>query len=880
MRHATIARFSVAAFLLTGGSLTVGAQPIVSVTEKELCDFVVETESGDKAQADVAGRRLRAEAEGAASGVTARAAYGVKFTPQVSFPAVLRIDAPYKGRLQDSAAPKSHYRIEMVLIKDGTGDEVASTTIGFDDKPPPFGPATIVNNLFGGGTANFNLEGGTTFRVVIRLEAHSNGPLSNSDFFSGDRGVSTSCVKITPNLLDTDGDAIFDDWENSGIDVDGGGIDLNLTTLGNDFRGVPIVLNPKRKDILVEIDYFDCTVAGGDCPAGDNHKHKPITDALTQVVDTFAKAPVDNPDGSKGINLWIVRDQALPHQMFCDLDAACFDVVKAANFGPAGSQGNIAAFTARTLVFHYNLWAHQKASGNGSSGESDGGCDGGPTPKWGDDFIVTLGSSNFSGQVGLSDDQRGTFMHELGHNLGLCHGGRDDVNCKPNYQSVMSYTFQFLDLLPGSSSDYSREQLPDLDETNLDETVGIQDGSLLTWFGPKQDFTGDGTPDLLVGPGSGSVNWDWSLDPGGAPTYQTSVSADINNTGMTNCGASPGDKKLAGANDWDNLVFDFRNSEFYPTGHAPGADQEPDGEDVDVLRDATYWQRRHPRFDYAAKLICGVQRSEDVLRLTRGAYGTIVNILNSGSRTAEFEKRLALAFPPAEQKPGNTYAIAIDRLSPGAAIKVDCDDIRARLFSSGFPEGYIDGFVTLESDEPLEVVGVYTLASVNEAGRIIGGSSIEIERVVGTRRALSDLEVKKSAKILGSHQFTPNDHTAEVQYTVTVSNIGQAAAAGVALKDKVSMSAGILANVQPIAAPDGLILKVDAQDASGATLSAELGALEPGASRSLEFLVIVLNRDPPNDMKLDDLAMAKSTSDDLNDTNNKATLETVIPFGN
>ena len=81
--------------------------------------------------------------------------------------------------------------------------------------------------------------------------------------------------------------------------------------------------------------------------------------------------------------------------------------------------------------------------GVGSSGESDGGCDGGPTPKWGDDFIVTLGSSNFSGQVGLSDDQRGTFMHELGHESGLCHGGRDDLNCKPNYQSVMSYTFHF-----------------------------------------------------------------------------------------------------------------------------------------------------------------------------------------------------------------------------------------------------------------------------------------------------------------------------------------------------------------------------------------------------------------------------------------------------
>ena len=53
-----------------------------------------------------------------------------------------------------------------------------------------------------------------------------------------------------------------------------------------------------------------------------------------------------------------------------------------------------------------------------------------------------------------------------------------------------------------------------------------------------------------------------------------------------------------------------------------------------------------------------------------------------------------------------------------------------------------------------------------------------------------------------------------------------------------------------------------------------------GQAVASSFFVIVLNRDPPNDMKLDDLAMAKSTSDDLNDTNNKATLETVIPFGN
>ncbi len=33
-------------------------------------------------------------------------------------------------------------------------------------------------------------------------------------------------------------------------------------------------------------------------------------------------------------------------------------------------------------------------------------------------------------------------MHELGHNLGLQHGGADDWNNKPNYLSVMNYLFQ------------------------------------------------------------------------------------------------------------------------------------------------------------------------------------------------------------------------------------------------------------------------------------------------------------------------------------------------------------------------------------------------------------------------------------------------------
>ena len=63
--------------------------------------------------------------------------------------------------------------------------------------------------------------------------------------------------------------------------------------------------------------------------------------------------------------------------------------------------------------------------------------------------MITLGAfagTNVGGvihQRGTTDEQAGTFMHELGHTLGLRHGGGDGENCKPNYLSIMSYSRQF-----------------------------------------------------------------------------------------------------------------------------------------------------------------------------------------------------------------------------------------------------------------------------------------------------------------------------------------------------------------------------------------------------------------------------------------------------
>ena len=112
------------------------------------------------------------------------------------------------------------------------------------------------------------------------------------------------------------------------------------------------------------------------------------------------------------------------------------------------------------------------------------------------DLIVTLGGRGEDGSpcwgtdgrgfsVGTDAQRSGAFMHELGHTLGLQHGGDNTVNDKPNYLSVMNYSFwdckvpPATGLLPGGC-DYSRlvlgKILPPLNETDLDECVGLGGG--------------------------------------------------------------------------------------------------------------------------------------------------------------------------------------------------------------------------------------------------------------------------------------------------------------------------------------------------------------------------------------------------------------------
>jgi hypothetical protein len=259
----------------------------------------------------------------------------------------------------------------------------------------------------------------------------------------------------------------------------------------------------------------------------------------------------------------------------------------------------------RQDYFHYALYAHARGKAkstlpcldeNGEPAEYDNGtsCTV-PNPQFnvpssvsgiadlpGGNVLITLGLWDNTAFVGSPFIQASTTLHELGHNGNLWHGGRQaqfgdkalgtvtmaEPNCKPNYLSVMSYSFQvhgLFDDVSGPHLDYSDRHHDRVSELSPPEAPLFPLPKYrTTWFAPL-------TSDLAIQQGAtaarrfcnGARFEGAPPDPAYARLRAFSTAASINWDGNAGSGVpvdldfdGSADDVHGGFNDWANFRLD------------------------------------------------------------------------------------------------------------------------------------------------------------------------------------------------------------------------------------------------------------------------------------------------------------------------------------
>lgn len=287
----------------------------------------------------------------------------------------------------------------------------------------------------------------------------------------GQQGVIFFGITLSP-AADTDGDGIPDYIELHGIDY----LDDS-----NEFQtDTAIMGDPCRESIAVQVDYLDAA----------DHAHRPVEEAINEAVEMFDNAPRSAVTGAEcpyhpdflsreGIDLKVeIAENAISAPDVLEYNC------RSLGSGVINLNENFPFY--RSPYYHHSIWIH-KITDKDTPGLS---CNN-------HEFFVALGHvcdqdyHDIHQSDGLYDQfcdrgitqnggtrlQSNVFVHELGHNLGLSHGGGDDISdFKPNYLSVMSYKWHNLglrDQFGNTWIDYSRDDLGSLDKRSLDEAIGI-----------------------------------------------------------------------------------------------------------------------------------------------------------------------------------------------------------------------------------------------------------------------------------------------------------------------------------------------------------------------------------------------------------------------
>ncbi|WP_188190086.1 CARDB domain-containing protein [Nonomuraea sp. SYSU D8015] len=602
-------------------------------------------------------------------------------------------------------------------------------------------------------------------------------------------------IRLESKLPDLDGDGIHDVIERFGIRDKTGKMVYDLKAMG---------AHPCRKTIILTIDYMKS-------PAQD---HKPKDKAIEELKAAFGAAPVnpvrpcpyDVADPAVGVDFLYIEGKQIAHRQEMHLDDY-FREVREDNLNPL----------LRPYA-HYAVFAHLLAGGalddSGYCCESDKdfivtlgnwrtlciapGTDGTLESKEaGDDTVIgnqidvgtngdcetqaattdeqflPKGTGKENARVGTVRDQSSTIMHELGHSLGLNHGGGDRTNNKPNYLSVMNYSF-----LPGGIPtgpgrdpvrrlDYSSEDLPDLHREQLDESRGIQDGTDHThWKDPK------GT--LQTGPGRGPLNWNWNFDATSKPIIDPpTVNVDINADDDVCVLPGPNGKLESDVKSDDQavdaVILDGNDNMCQST---PKAGTDDTGRDP-ILKGHDDWEN----LNFQA---VGVKGSGGEI-----GFRQVVSQELAHRRFYSPDVAAAKTVDKETALPGDalTYQVKVDNVGPGRATAVTLSDtlpdgtVATRTLPDLAPAGsHTETFTHLvhcTTPDGTELTNRASVAAKNLAE--------EAEENTANNTGTATTKIKAPVVALAASTTPSADAAEAVTTTLKVTNTGSAAATGVTL---------------------------------------------------------------------------------------------------